>query len=90
MADQEKECVVCFSEKIDTVIMSCRHMCLCIGCAQALQNSSQPQARKCPICRKSRILLHFFIIYFLKNILIFQYFKDIESFIRIKRDEKKN
>lgn len=53
VSDTDKECVVCFSEKIDTIIMPCRHMCLCIACASSLQKSDKPQARKCPICRKS-------------------------------------
>lgn len=55
MDDTNKDCVVCFSEKIDTIIMPCRHMCLCITCANALQKSAKPQAKKCPICRKSKI-----------------------------------
>ena len=56
MGDTDKECVICFSEKIDTIIMPCRHMCLCISCTISLQKSGKPQNRKCPICRKSRIL----------------------------------
>jgi hypothetical protein len=36
MDDQDKECIVCMSEKIDTIIMPCRHMCICVECAQEL------------------------------------------------------
>eukprot|EP01017_Pseudomicrothorax_dubius_P031141 TRINITY_DN3949_c0_g3_i3.p1 TRINITY_DN3949_c0_g3~~TRINITY_DN3949_c0_g3_i3.p1 ORF type:complete len:190 (+),score=19.98 TRINITY_DN3949_c0_g3_i3:160-729(+) len=47
--DQNKECAVCLSEKIDTVVIPCRHMCLCIECAKAL--SVAQTGKKCPICR---------------------------------------
>eukprot|EP01017_Pseudomicrothorax_dubius_P021170 TRINITY_DN22874_c0_g1_i2.p1 TRINITY_DN22874_c0_g1~~TRINITY_DN22874_c0_g1_i2.p1 ORF type:complete len:312 (+),score=71.23 TRINITY_DN22874_c0_g1_i2:59-937(+) len=44
----EKECVVCYSEKIDSVIMPCRHFVLCSTCATNVKENS----RKCPLCRK--------------------------------------
>jgi len=48
MDDSEKECVVCLSDKRDTIILPCRHMCLCVNCAMSIQNQT---SRKCPICR---------------------------------------
>lgn len=50
MADTNKECSVCLNDKIDTIILPCRHMCLCVGCANELAKKSA--GRKCPICRE--------------------------------------
>ncbi|GAU94832.1 hypothetical protein RvY_06542 [Ramazzottius varieornatus] len=41
------ECVVCISEARDTLILPCRHLCLCSACAENLRY----QASNCPICR---------------------------------------
>lgn len=41
------ECVICFGQPRNTTILPCRHMCLCIECAEALCKSSST----CPICR---------------------------------------
>ncbi|KAL1243104.1 E3 ubiquitin ligase [Trichinella spiralis] len=41
------ECVVCMSEWRDTLILPCRHLCLCSGCAETLRY----KANNCPICR---------------------------------------
>lgn len=30
------DCVICLSEKIDTVVMPCRHMCICLECGKDL------------------------------------------------------
>ena len=48
LADEsQKECVVCYSTSKDTVVLPCRHMCLCIDCSQIVRM----QTNKCPICR---------------------------------------
>lgn len=49
IGDSEKECIICFSDTRDTIILPCRHMCLCLGCAKSLQSQA---SSKCPICRK--------------------------------------
>jgi len=49
IGDSEKECIICFSDQRDTIILPCRHMCLCVTCAKSLQAQSNS---KCPICRK--------------------------------------
>jgi len=50
-----RECIVCLSEARDTVVLPCRHMCLCNGCAELMRL----QTNKCPICRSPvRSLLH--------------------------------
>jgi len=41
------ECVICMTEMRDTVVIPCRHLCVCHQCAQALHY----QSNKCPICR---------------------------------------
>ncbi|OWA53600.1 RING finger protein 157 [Hypsibius exemplaris] len=41
------DCVVCMSDPRDTLILPCRHLCLCNGCAESLRY----QANNCPICR---------------------------------------
>ena len=48
LADEsQKECVVCYTTNKDTVVLPCRHMCLCIDCSQIVRM----QTNKCPICR---------------------------------------
>ena len=49
--DQDKECIICFTDKIDTIILPCRHMSICLECAQSLQNHKKEHSRKCPVCR---------------------------------------
>jgi len=41
------ECVICLTELKDTVVIPCRHLCVCHQCAQVLHY----QSNKCPICR---------------------------------------
>jgi hypothetical protein len=41
------ECVVCLTEPRDTVVLPCRHLCLCDDCAQQLRFATN----KCPVCR---------------------------------------
>ncbi|XP_064634105.1 probable E3 ubiquitin-protein ligase MGRN1 isoform X2 [Lineus longissimus] len=45
--DNGSECVICMSDTRDTLILPCRHLCLCNGCA----NNLRYQANNCPICR---------------------------------------
>lgn len=46
-SDIQASCVICMSEPRTTIVMPCRHMCLCEGCAESLK----VQSVKCPICR---------------------------------------
>ncbi|XP_038845141.1 probable E3 ubiquitin-protein ligase MGRN1 isoform X1 [Salvelinus namaycush] len=46
-SDNSNECVVCLSDLRDTIILPCRHLCLCNSCADTLRY----QANNCPICR---------------------------------------
>lgn len=45
--DGGSECVICMSDMRDTLILPCRHLCLCYSCADSLRY----QANNCPICR---------------------------------------
>ncbi|XP_031362229.2 E3 ubiquitin ligase RNF157 isoform X1 [Lonchura striata] len=47
VSDNSAECVVCLSDVRDTLILPCRHLCLCSTCADTLRY----QANNCPICR---------------------------------------
>lgn len=45
--DEANECVVCITDPRDTVVLPCRHMCLCSSCAKELRQRSN----RCPMCR---------------------------------------
>lgn len=51
--DNSCECIICMSELRDTLILPCRHLCLCKICADNLRY----QANNCPICRAPFIAL---------------------------------
>jgi hypothetical protein len=58
------ECVVCLSDPRDTLILPCRHLCLCYACADSLRY----QANNCPICRAPfRALLQIRAVRFRSN-----------------------
>ncbi|KAJ1609064.1 RING domain-containing protein [Cryptosporidium canis] len=48
--DSEK-CVVCLTSNRETILLPCRHACLCAECSKSLFKNTQ----ECPICRKSVI-----------------------------------
>ena len=41
------ECKICFDAPINTVLLPCGHLCVCLECSKRLVGSS----RVCPICR---------------------------------------
>lgn len=41
------ECIICMSDIRDTVILPCRHLCICNNCAETLRYKQN----NCPICR---------------------------------------
>ncbi|KXJ08562.1 RING finger protein 157 [Exaiptasia diaphana] len=45
------ECVICMCEMRDTLILPCRHLCLCRACADSLRY----QSSNCPICRSEAL-----------------------------------
>jgi hypothetical protein len=47
VSENSFECVICMSDERDTMLLPCRHLCLCSTCAQSLRY----QASSCPICR---------------------------------------
>ena len=46
--EEHAECVICMSNKPDTAVIPCRHLCLCNDCATVMRFERE---RKCPICR---------------------------------------
>lgn len=64
------DCLICFSNKQDTLMFPCRHMCICKCCASLLaagtgqfnnaSRSGEIPEKKCPVCRKPvLVMLHF-------------------------------
>lgn len=47
-SEVNRECIICLSERRDTIVLPCRHMCLCAECAEALR----ARADRCPMCRE--------------------------------------
>lgn len=46
-SEATKECVICYTDAPDCIIMPCKHMCLCLECCKTMRS----KAEKCPICR---------------------------------------
>jgi len=47
-----QDCVICMSERRDTAVLPCRHMCLCGGCAETMRSRVQYRSYRCPMCRE--------------------------------------
>lgn len=47
-----QECSVCQSEPRNTMVLPCRHMCLCAGCSEYIRTRTQYRSYACPLCRK--------------------------------------
>ena len=50
--EERLECAICLSNKRDTVIIPCYHMCLCASCGNMLRAQA---TKKCPMCRTGNI-----------------------------------
>jgi hypothetical protein len=48
--DMEEDCVICMSMPKNTMVMPCRHVCMCDSCTELLQKQSK---RNCPVCREN-------------------------------------
>lgn len=46
--DESLECVVCMTALRCSIVLPCRHLCLCAGCSDVMRSQGQP---KCPMCR---------------------------------------
>lgn len=46
------DCIVCQCEPRDTMVLPCRHLCLCSACGEYIRTRVQYHSYKCPICRK--------------------------------------
>lgn len=49
------ECVICLSDVKDTIVLPCRHFCICSDCGDVLRRRA-PQ--RCPICRQGKKYTH--------------------------------
>jgi len=47
---EDKECAVCLTNKIDTFVLPCNHLCLCSSCAKDLKTHNN---FRCPMCRRN-------------------------------------
>lgn len=47
-----QDCVVCQSEPRDTVVLPCRHLCLCVECSERVRTRVQQHSYRCPLCRE--------------------------------------
>ncbi|CAG9322143.1 RNF157_3 [Blepharisma stoltei] len=46
--EETPECVVCLTNRKDTLVIPCCHMCLCVECANIMRSHHNS---RCPICR---------------------------------------
>lgn len=47
-SQDRSDCVICLSQTRNTLFIPCRHMCICVDCAEPLVNGDG----KCPLCRQ--------------------------------------
>lgn len=48
---QINDCIICYDNKINSVLYKCGHMCMCIVCAKKLRKNKHLADAFCPICR---------------------------------------
>ena len=48
---EKRKCVVCQDRKKSVLIMPCKHLCLCVQCADHIARARMPGRRVCPLCR---------------------------------------
>jgi hypothetical protein len=44
MDESDAECIICMTDVRDTILLPCKHVCVCKGCHASIS--------KCPICRE--------------------------------------
>lgn len=48
----KRKCVVCQDQIKSVLILPCKHMCLCVECADQIARSHLHERRVCPLCRQ--------------------------------------
>lgn len=46
--NEGSECIICMTDQKDTVVMPCKHLCMCYTCANTLRERA---GANCPVCR---------------------------------------
>ena len=45
---EEDDCVICMADKRSSIVLPCKHLCVCSDCGGLLVSEKQ----KCPMCRQ--------------------------------------
>jgi E3 ubiquitin-protein ligase MGRN1 len=59
-----KECVICFTNMRDTLVIPCRHLCLCSECSYKMR---EQRTKNCPLCRTSKPVIRHITIHYYKD-----------------------
>jgi hypothetical protein len=59
MDNDSPDCVICLTDPKEVAVYPCRHMCMCVTCAEALPS----QNNKCPMCRRPALLLLRYLLF---------------------------
>jgi hypothetical protein len=56
-APENFKCVICFEETKNTLLLPCRHLCICSSCSIKLINASPRETPlgSCPVCRSANV-----------------------------------
>ena len=48
-----EQCVACLEEPRDTILLPCRHLCICKDCAEVIKHmqADSNMRNRCPMCR---------------------------------------
>lgn len=58
----KRKCVVCQDQTKSVLVLPCRHMCLCVDCANRIVRSRLIERRVCPLCRQRiQKVIHVFV-----------------------------
>lgn len=55
MEEEDNECIICFSNKANTIVLPCQHVVVCSECSQGLKNT--PDKKQCVRCRQNITLV---------------------------------
>lgn len=80
------DCVICMTDPKEVAVYPCRHMCMCLTCAEALPS----QNNKCPMCRRPAVLLLRSVrIYSLLNIIRLRVYENSSPSDAVNKEPEK-